>query len=103
MLFTYGTIFLISFIGKALSNKNFKGLIYGSVFSVLLWHLIVNYGYHINSKAPLLESYLNAIPFDLRLLVSTFGFCSLFYYLEYINNKKFIKAPSLQNLKNLNF
>ena len=49
--------------------------------SVLLWHLVVNFGVYINNlgAVPLINTYALAIPFDFKLLVSTLCFGSLFY------------------------
>lgn len=81
MLFVYFTIILISIISHYLNKNNFYSLMGTSFVSVILWHLIVNFGVYLNgiNKISLLETYALAIPFDLRLLASTLIFSTLFY------------------------
>ena len=52
-----------------------------SVGSVLIWHIVVNFGVYLNGHdgSSLAQTYLLAIPFDLRLMMSTVFFSLLFY------------------------
>ena len=84
MCFVYGTLFLTSLIARKYSNGSYLSLVKGSLWSVLLWHLLVNFGVYLTglNSVSLLQTYLAAIPFDFRLLVSTLAFSSLFYALK---------------------
>ena len=52
-----------------------------SVGSVLIWHIVVNFGVYLNGHdgSSLAQTYLLAIPFDLRLMMSTVFFSLLFH------------------------
>jgi hypothetical protein len=52
-----------------------------SLTGVLLWHLIVNFGVYLNhlGTSSLIQTYVQAIPFDFKLLLSTLVFNSAFY------------------------
>lgn len=86
MCFVYGTLFLASLIARGHNDGSYLSLLKGSLWSVLLWHLLVNFGVYLSglNSVSLLQTYLAAIPFDLRLLVSTLVFSSLFYGLKQI-------------------
>ena len=81
MIFVYGTLLLISILSQKTHNAKFSGILKTSIYSVLIWHVIVNFGVYINSSgiSSLPQTYFAAIPFDFRLLVSTLLFSTLFY------------------------
>jgi hypothetical protein len=101
MLFVYGTLLLISLLSRKSYDGQFTGILKTSGFSVLLWHIIVNFGVYLNGLGTisLAQTYLAAIPFDFRLLVSTLAFSSLFYGCNYavscyINKESFSSKPT---------
>jgi hypothetical protein len=101
MLFVYGTLLLISLLSRKSYDGQFTGILKTSGFSVLLWHFIVNFGVYLNGLGTisLAQTYLAAIPFDFRLLVSTLAFSSLFYGCNYavscyINKESFSSKPT---------
>ena len=57
-----------------------------SLLSVVLWHAIVNFGVYLSGlgNVSLVQTYLLAIPFDLRLLTSTLLFSAMFYGIRHI-------------------
>lgn len=101
MLFVYGTLLLISLLSRKSYDGQFTGILKTSGLSVLLWHIIVNFGVYLNGLGTisLAQTYLAAIPFDFRLLVSTLAFSSLFYgcnlaVTRYINKESFSSKPT---------
>ena len=86
MCFVYGTLFLASLIARSYCDDSYLSLIKGSFWTVLLWHLLVNFGVYLSglNSVSLLQTYIVAIPFDFRLLVSTLAFSSLFYGLKQV-------------------
>lgn len=100
MFFVYGTLLLISILSRKGYNGRLTGILKTSGFSVLLWHIIVNFGVYLNGLGTisLAQTYIAAIPFDFRLLVSTLAFSSLFYgcnyaVCRYINRKALSSDP----------
>ena len=57
-----------------------------SLLSVVLWHAIVNFGVYLSGlgNVSLAQTYLLAIPFDLRLLTSTLLFAGMFYGIRHL-------------------
>lgn len=72
---------ILSFLSKDLSYKN---LIIRGIASVAVWHIFVNFSVWLSGGLghSLSNTYLLAIPFDIRLLLSTVVFSSLFYGLR---------------------
>jgi hypothetical protein len=68
----YACMFSAYFIGKYMNNVYASGAV-----SVLVWHVTVNGAVWLSSGGPLLQTYIDAIPFDFRLLVSTLAFTAL--------------------------
>jgi hypothetical protein len=99
MFFVYGTMLLISFLSRSTYDAKFTGILKTSMLSVLLWHIIVNFGVYLNGlgTASIIQTYLAAIPFDFRLLVSTIAFSSLFYGSNYTVSRFINKQVSGQN------
>jgi len=101
MIFVYGTLLLISVLSQKTYDTKFTGILKTSVYSVLIWHVIVNFGVYINSSGIVspTEIYLAAIPFDFRLLISTLIFSSIFYITksavdQFLNKDKKILEPT---------
>jgi len=78
MLFVYGTMLLTGLLSRLLHKDNIQTLLGTSVLSVVLWHFIVNGAvvFFGNGFGPLTPE---ALLFDIRLLVSTMVFSSIFY------------------------
>lgn len=81
MIFVYGTIILVGFVSRLIHKQNFSSLLTSAVASVLIWHLVVNFGVYINGlgAVSLAQTYVLAIPFDLRLMASTIFFAGVFF------------------------
>lgn len=96
MFFVYGSLLLISLLSRKQYNAKFTGILKTSGLSVLLWHILVNFGVFLNGlgTVSLAQTYLAAIPFDFRLLVSTLAFSSLFYGANYAVNQYLRKQDS---------
>ena len=86
MLFVYGTMLLIGFLSSYLHKDNVKRLMVNSLLSVVLWHIIVNFGVYLTGlgNVSLAQTYLLAIPFDLRLLTSTLLFSVMFFGIRHL-------------------
>ena len=86
MLFVYGTMILIGFLSRFLHKDNVKRLMVNSLLSVVLWHAIVNFGVYLSGlgNVSLAQTYLLAIPFDLRLLTSRLLFSVMFYGIRHL-------------------
>ena len=81
MFFVYATLIFIALISRYQSTGSLLSLMKYSVGSVLIWHIVVNFGVYLNGHdgSSLAQTYLLAIPFDLRLMMSTVLFSLLFY------------------------
>ena len=86
MLFVYGTILLIGLLSRFLHKESIQALWVNSVLSVILWHAVVNFGVYVTGLGTqsLAQTYLLAIPFDLKLMASTLLFSSIFYGTRYL-------------------
>ena len=86
MLFVYGTMILIGLLSRYLHKDNVTRLIVNSLLSVVLWHVIVNFGVYLSGlgNVSLAQTYLLAIPFDLKLLTSTLLFSVMFYGIRHL-------------------
>ena len=98
MLFVYGTMLLIGLLSRYLHKDNLQTVLGTSVLSVVLWHLIVNFGVYLNGlgTVSLLQTYALAIPFDIRLLTSTLIFATMFFTL-----KQFITKNELKHVRRI--
>lgn len=96
MLFVYGSMLLISLLSRKTYDAKFTGVLKTSGLSVLLWHLIVNFGVYLNGLGTLslAQTYFAAFPFDFRLLISTLAFSSLFYGCNYAVSRYVSKQDS---------
>ena len=81
MLFVYGSMILIGLLARKINDGSLGSLLKSSISSVILWHLIVNFGVYLNGLGTktLAQTYALAIPFDFRLLLSTLFFSLVFY------------------------
>ena len=77
---------LIGFLSSYLHKDNVKRLVANSLLSVVLWHIIVNFGVYLTGlgNVSLAQTYLLAIPFDLRLLTSTLLFSVMFFGIRHL-------------------
>lgn len=75
------TMLLVFLITPTVSRFS-KSLFWGTISSVLIWHVVVNGSVWLASGGSLIETYAAAIPFDLKLAVSTGLYVGLFYYAE---------------------
>jgi hypothetical protein len=94
MIYVYGTMILIGLLSRVLHKGTAGSLLLSGFSSVLLWHLIVNFGVYINGLGTLslAQTYLLAIPFDLKLLISTVAFSLVFYTGWLITQKSFLAS-----------
>ena len=81
MYFVYTSLILIALISNYQSKGSLLSLMQYSVSSVMIWHIIVNFGVYLNGHdgSSFYQTYLLAIPFDLRLMASTIVFSLVFY------------------------
>ena len=86
MLFVYGTMLLIGLLSRFLHKESIQALWVNSLLSVVLWHVVVNFGVYMTGLGTqsLTQTYLLAIPFDLKLMVSTLLFSNIFYGLRHL-------------------
>ena len=93
MFFTYGTFLLISLLSRKTYDGKYTGILKTSCLSVLIWHIIVNFGWFLRFEEgcgntggalSLTETFTAALPWDLKILTSTLAFSSLFYGCNYI-------------------
>ena len=95
MIYVYGTMILIGLLSRMMHKGTVSSLLLSSFSSVLLWHLVVNFGVYMNGLGTqsLAQTYLLAIPFDLKLLFSTVAF-SLVFYTGLLMNQKSLLAST---------
>ena len=81
MIFVYSTMILIGFLSRLMHKQNLSSLLTSAVASVFIWHIVVNFGVYINGlgTTTLAQTYVLAIPFDLRLMASTVIFSGVFF------------------------
>ena len=93
MFFVYATLIFIALISRYQSTGSLLSLMKYSVGSVLIWHIVVNFGVYLNGHdgSSLAQTYLLAIPFDLRLMMSTVFF-SLLFYSDWATKEYFISS-----------
>jgi hypothetical protein len=87
---------LLVFVIAPLLSRSTKNLFYGGLAAVLIWHVVVNGAVWMISGGSLIETFIAAIPFDLKLAISTGLYVALFYCAENFwmnyteSNKKFL-------------
>ncbi len=85
VLFTWGSILLIYFLGKYLrSKKTAMNMLIFTLSSSFLFFLITNFGvwlmgWYPQNFAGLLSCYINALPFFRASLVSNFAYVIIFF------------------------
>ena len=94
MIYVYGTVILIGFLSRMLHKGTLNSLLLSGFSSVFLWHLIVNFGVYVSGLGTLslAQTYLLAIPFDLKLLFSTVSFSLVFYTGWLMTQKSFLAS-----------
>ena len=94
-LVIFSTIIFVFLFAPILSRK-VNNLFYSCLLVIVCWFILVNGSVWIISGGSIINTYLAAVPFDLKLLVSTFLYLSIFHYSELIyrelndSNKKLI-------------
>ena len=84
MLFTWGSVLLISALGYFVrEKKNFPALLASSIGSAIIFFIITNFGAWLSmyphNLAGLLDCYLAAVPFFRSTLASTLGYSVVFF------------------------
>ncbi len=84
ILFTWGSILLIAFIGTKMRDKrDIKLFLISGISSALLFFILTNFGAWLTMYPPTIEGlracYIAAIPFFRMSLMSTIIYCGIFY------------------------
>ena len=66
MIPVYGCMLIFVLLGRHISNS-----ITATFVGVLIWHVVVNFAVWYSYGGNLLQTYIQAIPFDFNLLVSS--------------------------------
>ena len=74
-------ILLVFAIAPTLSRLS-RSLLWGSLSAVFIWHILVNGAVWVVGENSIVETYIAAIPFDLKLAISTGLYILLFYSAE---------------------
>jgi len=69
---------VLVFLATPFISSHVKHLGWSSISAVLTWHFFVNGAVWVVSGGPILETYVLAIPFDFKLLISTGLYVALF-------------------------
>ena len=69
---------VLVFLATPFISIHVKHLGWSSISAVLIWHFFVNGAVWMVSGGPILETYILAIPFDFKLLISTGLYVALF-------------------------
>ena len=80
ILLSMALVFLVTPLISSYTNN----LALSSISAVLIWHFFVNGAVWITSGEAILETYVLAIPFDFKLLISTGLYVALFACAEKI-------------------
>jgi len=80
ILLSMALVFLVTPLISSYTNN----LALSSISAVLIWHFFVNGAVWITSGESILETYVLAIPFDFKLLISTGLYVALFACAEKI-------------------
>ena len=89
------TIIFVFLFAPILSRK-FNNLFYTCLVVMMCWFILVNGSVWIISGGSIINTYLGAVPFDFKLLISTLLYLSIFHYFDLIyrviygSNKKII-------------
>lgn len=112
MLYVYGSMLLISFIGLYLRNKNSKvNILIFTLFSSLLFFIVTNFGawlelsmvynYYTKDFAGLVNSYVAGIPFYRNTVLGDVFYSTIFfggYELVRLFANRFVAKVKLQNI-----
>ena len=84
MIPVYGCMLIFVLLGRHISNS-----ITATFVGVLIWHVVVNFAVWYSYCGNLLQTYIQAIPFDFNLLVSSLicvmiGKLCIKYYSHYL-------------------
>ena len=82
-LMIFLTILFVLLISPIISRA-MNNLFYSCLMVVFIWFIFVNGSVWIIGGGNLLTTYISAIPFDFKLLISTCLYLSLFHYAELI-------------------
>ena len=74
-------ILLVFAIAPTLSRLS-RSLLWGSLSAVFIWYILVNGAVWVVGENSIVETYIAAIPFDLKLAISTGLYILLFYSVE---------------------
>ena len=74
-------ILLVFAIAPILSRLS-RSLLWGSLSAVFIWYILVNGAVWVVGENSIVETYIAAIPFDLKLAISTGLYILLFYSAE---------------------
>ena len=77
----FAAILLVFAIAPTLSRLS-RSLLWGSLGAVFIWHILVNGAVWVVGGNSIVETYIAAIPFDLKLAISTGLYILLFYSAE---------------------
>ena len=94
-LVIFSTIIFVFFFAPILSRK-VNNLFYSCLVVMLCWFTLVNGSVWIVNGGSIINTYLAAVPFDFKLLISTLMYLSIFHYFDLIyrefndSNKKLI-------------
>ena len=89
MIWTYGSLALITFLSYKVIEKNYISVFKVALVSPVIFFLITNFGVWLNSAmysfdlSGLITAYTMGLPFLSNSLVSTFLFSSCFYAIYY--------------------
>ena len=72
------------FVAAPLITIAIKNLLHSCICTILFWHILVNGSVWLINGGSIIETYVMAIEFDFRLLMSTLVFVSIFYIFEKI-------------------
>ena len=75
------TILLVFAIAPTLSRLS-RSLLWGSLSAVFIWYILVNGAVWVVGGNSIVETYIAAIPFDIKLAISTVLYIFLFYSAE---------------------
>ena len=82
-LMIFLTILFVVLISPIISRV-MNNLFYSCLMVIFIWFIFVNGSVWIIGGGNLLTTYISAIPFDFKLLISTGLYLSLFHYAELI-------------------
>ena len=94
-LIIFSTIIIVFLFAPILSRR-INNLFYSCLLVMVCWFILVNGSVWIISGGSIINTYLAAVPFDLKLLISTFLYLYIFHFSELIyrelnnSNKKII-------------